>query len=201
MGFNLALLAVTEGNVLDLREPSHDADASGRILSHFSPRTNFHDLGTVPLDAGAYPPRGDVNLGVFRGGHLIATRDAALFNPTKLAPKYLRVATGRTIVLLTQQSAHDMFAYARWVDGHLVRSISVNPVGKIWESLGEPEAFEIPFWKGKRPGPADYPLPFHPLDLSDAALRAVLRLHFEGPPEDGLLDPSTVSLRAYQREH
>ncbi|HEX3930107.1 MAG TPA: hypothetical protein VHW64_05355 [Nocardioides sp.] len=65
-----------------------------------------------------------------------ATRDAHLYNPTILHPRYVKAAKGRALVLLTQRSFNDMFAHARWEDGGHVRSISVNPVGGIVEDIG-----------------------------------------------------------------
>jgi hypothetical protein len=140
-----------------------------------------------------------INVGTFEDGLLIATRDAALFNPTKLSARYLRAAGARAVVLITQQTVYDMFAYARWAQGELVRSISVNPTGRVWESIGQPEAFETPFWEGNHPVSANYPLPFHPLDMSDTALRSLLRLRVEGTPDPGLADPSQTRLRCFAR--
>jgi hypothetical protein len=68
-----------------------------------------------------------------------------------------------------------LFAYARWSHGALIRSISVNPVGKVRESTGEPELFEVPFWAGSH-AIDGYSLPFHPLDMSNAALASELNL-------------------------
>ena len=78
-----------------------------------------------------------------------------------------------------------MFAYGRWDDGVLKRSISVNPVGRVWENIGNPESFELPFWNGDHPVDGAYPLPFHPLELSDAALRSVLGLLYVGSSRPG----------------
>lgn len=200
VGFNVALLAYGGSSAhLDLSRPDMRHSRPESVVRSLFPRTEYISDGPVTLEQGGFPLRGRLNVGSFEAGTLIATRDAALFNPTKLHRRYLKFASSRTVVLITQQSVYDMFAYARWVDGTLVRSISVNPVGKVWENVGDPEPFEVPYWRGEHPVPDDYPLPFHPLDLSDAALRSVLGLHYEGPYSPGLLSPETVIMHAYRR--
>jgi hypothetical protein len=196
MGIDLALLAIADSAAPDLSRPL-TADAS-EIVHALFPRTSYVSQGPSPLDSGSLPARGDLWVGRFQGGILLSTRDAHLYNPTKLAKRYLKPALGAGVTLITQRSSNDMFAYARWTDGRLTRSISVNPIGRIWESIGPPEPWERPFWRGDRPVGGDYPLPFHPLDMSDAALRSVLRLHYEGPPEAGLIEPASVVLHVYQ---
>lgn len=101
--------------------------------------------------------------------------------------------------LFAQQTAYDMFAYGRWADGELVRSISVNPVGKVWESIGQPEPFESPFWAGERPAPDDYPLPFHPLEMAGACIEAILRVRLEGTGVPGLVWPEDIALRLFTK--
>ena len=74
-----------------------------------------------------------------------------------------------------------------------------NPVGKVCESLGEPEPFEIPFWEGRHPV-AGYPLPFHPLEMSVAALASELNLCGEGAePVPGMSQLDEVVLTRYSR--
>lgn len=200
MGFNIAVIAYTEASSrLDLRRPVLDRELTDSIVRKLFPRTTYAEHGEVSLIEGGFPERGELNVGAFEGGALIATRDAYLFNPSKLHHRYIKAATADTIVLLTQRSFYGMFAYARWVHG-MIRSISVNPVGRVWENVGTAEPFEVPFWNGDHPTEGDYPLPFHPLDMSDAALRAVLGLWYEGPPGPGLKPPEDVPLRTYRRD-
>jgi len=197
VGLNLALLVYSGGSPPDVRHPV-DRDLPG-VSSILFPRTAYVHVGRGPLDENAFPERGSFCVGAFESGLVLSTRDAYLFNPTKLDRRYLRPALGRTVTLLTQRPTYDMFAFARWEDGHLLRSISVNPVGRVWESVGQPEAFEAPFWEGRFPPPVGYPLPFHPLDMSQAALHSTLRLNAEGPPEPGLIDMSSVVVDRFER--
>jgi len=197
VGLNLALLVYSEGSLLDLGRPvDRDLADVARILF---PRTPYIHVGRAPLDECAFPERGCFTLGAFEGGLILGTRDAYLFNPTKLHQRYLKPALASTVSLVTQRSTYDMFAFARWENGQLRRSLSVNPVGQIWESVGEPEPFEAPFWSGRYPAPSGYALPFHPLEMGDAALRSLLRLHVEGPPEPELIDIATVIVDRFER--
>jgi hypothetical protein len=168
-------------------------------VSILFPRSRYENLGRGTLEQNGFPNRGDVNVGTFERGTVIATRDAVLFNPTKLHTRYLKAPLSREVVLLAQQSAYDMFAFGHWIDGQLRRSISVNPVGKVWESIGDPEAFEDPFWAGERPVGSDYPLPFHPLDMAEAAVRTFLGIHVEGQPAPGLVGPDRIQLELFGR--
>lgn len=199
MGFKIAVLAYADDLAsLDLGQPMADGAASSTIVRALFPRTTYVERGPVDLVEGGFPERGVLNVGAFKGGELVATLDAHLYNPTKLHRRYLTPAKGRTLVLLTQRSSSDMFAYARWEDGELVRSISVNPVGRVWEDIGAPEAFEAPYWRGDKAVDGDCPLPFHPLEMSDAALRSVLGVHFEGSHEPALTVPEDVRLQSWE---
>jgi hypothetical protein len=197
MGFDASLIVYCDDPPLDLRaRPASWRDAARRLVRDLYPRTRFIEHGVVSLDGGAFPDKDAINLAVFANGAIVATRRAMLFNPSKLEARFLAAAGSRTVHLLAQRSVFDMVAYARWEQGVLERSVSANPVGRVWESVGTPEPFEAPFWEGgRRPAP-DYPLPFHPLELGEAALRAVLGAWFEGRPDPGLADPSTVELLA-----
>lgn len=201
MGFNVSLLAYADDiSGLDVSRPVRDRGLAAAVVGELFPRTRYVEQGTIALDGGGFPSGGALNVGAFESGLLIATRGAHLYNPSKLHRRYLKGSRGRTVVLLTQRSSNDMFAYARWVDGGLVRSISLNPIGKVWENIGVPEPFEVPFWNGEHPAESGYPLPFHPLELSDAALRCALGLVYEGPAGPGLTSPDDVLLRAYRRQ-
>jgi hypothetical protein len=62
---------------------------------------------------------------------------------------------------------------------------SMAPGEGIVEDIGPALPFEEPFWAGQHtviptPGRPAYPLPFHPLDLGEAALRDLLGFAIEG---------------------
>jgi hypothetical protein len=98
------------------------------------------------------------------------------------------------------------FAFAVWDNGELTRSLSLDPDGGVAENVGEPFAFEAPFWAGEHPvhripgwpNQEPYPLPFHPLDLGEAALRELCGFILEGSasPED--IDAEAVGLHGFR---
>jgi hypothetical protein len=192
VGFNLAALIYT-----------HDADSAKPsatdVVSILFPRSRYENLGQGTLEQNGRPNRGEINVGTFERGTVVATRDAVLFNPTKLHPRYLQKPLSGDVVLLAQQSVYDMFAFGHWIDGQLRRSISVNPTGRVWESVGDPEEFEHPFWAGERPFGSDYPLPFHPLDMAEAAVRTVLGISAEGHPAPRHVGPDRIQLQLFRR--
>jgi hypothetical protein len=92
------------------------------------------------------------------------------------------------VYLHAMHSVVDWFAYAIWTgDGELWRSLSVSPDHGIIENLGVPLAFEAPYWAGELAPEVDddddeepYPLPFHPLELAEDALRSQFGFNYEG---------------------
>jgi hypothetical protein len=100
-------------------------------------------------------------------------------------------------------SVSDWLCFAVWENGSLVRSLSVSPDGGIVENIGEPYDFERPYWAGERPVGSTlsgdpYPLPFHPLELGEDALRALFGFILEGRPDPSDVDPYEVPLRGFR---
>ena len=97
----------------------------------------------------------------------------------------------------------DWFAYAIWTpDGQLRRALSLSPDSGIAENLGEPLPFERPYWTGEQPvdtGDPDqpYPLPFHPLEMAEDALRHLFGFNYEGLYLDDDPDLEEVTLAGY----
>ena len=85
-------------------------------------------------------------------------------------------------------STSDWLAFSAWERGDLRRSLSLSPAGGIVEDIGARYEFEAPFWAGDEPaGPTldgdPYPLPFHPLELGEAALRHLFGFVIEDIPD------------------
>jgi hypothetical protein len=104
-------------------------------------------------------------------------------------------------------SVVDWLAFAVWEDGRLIRSLSLSPDSGIIEDFGEPLPFERPYWAGNRPADVipwpdedekTYPLPFHPLDLGEDALRALCGFVQEGRPEPDDVDADTIRLHGFK---
>ncbi|MGA7400959.1 MAG: hypothetical protein WBW38_13115 [Candidatus Sulfotelmatobacter sp.] len=105
----------------------------------------------------------------------MAAREFGIDYPSKLPEPFISARDSRTVYLHAMHSVVDWFAFGKWIDGNLVRSLRLSPDDGILEDIGERLPFEEPFWSGKNPVTIDdgdeYPLPFHPLELGEAALR------------------------------
>ncbi|MFD8023221.1 DUF6928 family protein [Streptomyces lavendulae] len=84
--------------------------------------------------------------------------------------------------------------------------MSLSPDRGIMENIGEPLPFEVPYWAGTRPAEVipwpdedekPYPLPFHPLDMGEDALRALCGFIVEGRPDPGDLDADAIELHGF----
>jgi hypothetical protein len=67
-----------------------------------------------------------------------------------------------------------------------------------------PLAFEAPYWAGEHPVEPDdddddepYPLPFHPLDMAEDALRALFGFTYEGVPLEDDPDLEKITLAGF----
>jgi hypothetical protein len=141
------------------------------------------------LDGAVYPADDDTTYATSIGGvDVLCSRRLWFDHPSRLPEHLLELAAGRQILLHGMHSVVDWLAFAVWEDGALVRSLSLSPGHGIMENLGEPLEFERPYWAGERPvlpvpgwdDEEPYPLPFHPLEMGEDALRALFGFVLEG---------------------
>ena len=197
MGAKTAVLAVSDG---DPRPALRDAVGSSggaperaeALVRRVFPGYAVAAAEGSALGDAAYPADDRTYAAVLDGVELVCDCRLQMERPSEL-PAHLRaLGEGRRIVLHGMHSVVDWLGFAVWEDGELVRSLSLSPDGGIVENLGEPYDFERPYWAGEHPvepiedGP--YALPFHPLDLGEDALRALLGFVVEGRPEPGHVD-------------
>ena len=161
----------------------------------------------VLVVVAAVAPRGGLLLTILLalilrvpGLQIVVAGEVAVDRPSELASRF--IAQRGTTVLHAMHSVVDWFAFAKWNDGYLVRSLSLSPDSGILEDLGERLPFEEPFWAGQHPatdGEDEYPFQFHPLELGEAALKEFFGYQLEGPIDRSLLEPESVSLIKYKR--
>lgn len=213
MGAKTWMLVIADG---DAREALKSAPALDRDATHALAHQLFPGETLELVDEGdlswTNPPDGNLFIGCFPGVSVIAAIEFGIDYPSRLSGRFLDAAGKRNVTLHAMHSVVDWFAYAVWEQGRLIRALSLSPDSGIIENIGEPLPFERPFWAeehrvdGSGEGddddedPADaYPLPFHPLELGEAALRDRFGYQLEGTIDDTLLDPFSVKLLHFKR--
>ncbi|MFI5835838.1 DUF6928 family protein [Micromonospora sp. NPDC051300] len=208
MGAKTALLAFTDG---DIRPALRGAKRSERAEAEASVRRVHPGYVVEPADDntlldGTYPPDDLMYATVLAGAELLCDRRLVLDRPSQLPEHLRRAGAGRRIIMHGMHSVVDWLGFAVWEDGVLIRSLSLSPDGGIQESIGEPYDFELPYWAGEHPvepvpgwhNQDPYPLPFHPLDLGEEALRALFGFIIEGLPSPDDIDADSVHLHGFR---
>jgi hypothetical protein len=198
LGAKTALLAyAAEDPVESLRlavEP--DPAATLALVAATHPGWSGTASSASTLDEGCYPEQGTLYAGSFPGIDVLCDRDVMNYRPSEFPGRYLDVAAGRRVMLHAMHSVSDSLTYAVWEHGALLRSLVISPAG-IAENIGTPLPFEEPYWAGERPVGDGYSLPFHPLDLGNDALRALLGFILEGRTQATDIDAGAVRLTGF----
>jgi hypothetical protein len=185
------------------KRPALDRDATARAAAALFPKNKLEPLGDGDL-SNTSPPDDELCVGCFPGVSIVAAKEFGIDYPSKLLPRFLERGRHGTITLHAMHSVVDWFAFAIWSNGRLTRSLSLSPDSGILEDIGPKLPFEEPYWSGKRPAAEDpeeeeYPFPFHPLELGEAALANLFGYQLEGMIDPSLLEPETIPLVRYQR--
>jgi hypothetical protein len=208
MGAKTGLLAFADGDIRPALAAGTRPDraTTEALVRQAHPGCLVDAAGDSTLIDSVYPPDDITYATSLPGLDLFCARQFMVDQPSAL-PEHLReMAAGRRIVQHSMHSVVDSLAFAVWEDGTLVRSLSLSPDGGILEDIGEPYEFELPFWAGEHPvelapdrgAQEPYPLPFHPLELGEEALRALFGFVMEGGPQPGDLDSGTVPMQGFQ---
>lgn len=207
MGAKTWMLAYVEGKADEIlkTQPQLDRLAAAQVANRLFPSDRLEPIedGTLSYTC---PPDDQVYVGCFPGLTIVAAAEFALDHPSQLPVRFLDEAQGRTVYLHAMHSVVDWFAYAVWEDGRLVRSLSLSPDSGVLEDLGQRSAFEEPYWSGDHPvfedgddSDDDYPFPFHPLDLGEAALLDLFGYQLEGMIDSFRVDPEEIPLACFKR--
>ncbi|MEV4481442.1 DUF6928 family protein [Micromonospora coxensis] len=208
MGAKTALLAYADG---DIRTTLRGATRSDRaeteaLVRRIHPGYAVEPAEDTTLLDGAYPSDDLTYATVLPGVELYCDRRLVLDRPSELPEHLRRAGAGRRIVVHGMHSVVDWLGFAVWEDGALIRSLSLSPDGGIQENIGDPYDFELPYWAGEHrvepvpgwPNQDPYPLPFHPLDLGEEALRALFGFTIEGMPAPDGIDADAVHLHGFR---
>lgn len=198
MGAKTWMLAYVEGDAPDILKssPELDRDAADDLARRLFPNDKLDTSMDGSLDFTC-PPENEVYVGCFPGVSIIAASEFGVDYPSRLPADYLDAADGRKVYLHAMHSVVDWFAYAIWEKRRLVRSLSLSPDSGILEDQGVPRPFEEPYWGGHHALDESYPLPFHPLELGEAALLDLFGYQLEGEIQD--VEPWEIPLVGFKR--
>jgi hypothetical protein len=205
MGAKTWMLVYADGDAREAlqRRPQIDRDATLSLTETLFPTERLELLGDGDL-SHTCPPDNEICIGCFPGISIVAAKEFGIDYPSRLLPRFIKAGQGGTVTLHAMHSVVDWFAYARWTNGRLIRSLSLSPDSGVLEDIGPKLAFEEPYWSGGRPAVDDeesdgYSFPFHPLALGEAALANLFGYQIEGMIDTQLLEPETIPLVRYVR--
>lgn len=206
MGAKTWMLVLADANARDAlaAKPPLDREATQRLVETLFPGEKLEPIGDGDLSYTC-PPDNEVHLGCFPGVSVIAAKEFGIDYPSKLAPRFIAAGGKGTATLHAMHSAVDWFAYATWMNGKLMRSLSLSPDSGIIEDIGTRLPFEEPYWSGEHPAvdseeeEDSYPFQFHPLELGEATLKDQFGYQLEGYVDASLLEPESIPLVRYKR--
>jgi|SRR5215469_10354622 len=182
--------------------PQLDHDATLHLAKTLFPKDKLERIGEGDLSYTC-PPDDEIHMGCFPRVSIVAAKEFGIDYPSRLPAPFISSGVSSTIYLHAMHSVVDWFAFAQWINGELVRSLSLSPGSGILEDIGQRLPFEEPFWSGQNPivdpDVVAYPFPFHPLELGEAALKEFFGYQLEGFIDPALLEPETIPLIKYKR--
>ncbi|GAA0921446.1 DUF6928 family protein [Virgisporangium aurantiacum] len=182
MGVKVGILAFGDDIPVRLRGgPVADEDRTLEFVRRVHPGYVVEPIEGCALKYATYPPDDVVFASSSAGLDIVCDQRLTLVQPSTLSGHLCRIGDGRRMAVLGMHSVTDWLSYGTWSDGVLVRSLNLTPDSGIIESVGEPLPFEAPYWAGGHPVEDPYPLPFHPLDLGQTALRHLFGFATDGP--------------------
>jgi len=201
MGTHNWMLVYADGNPKEAlsRHPTLDREATLKFAQRLFPNETLtpgkdSDLGYTCANDD------ELVIGCFPGVAIVSTLDLALDKPSTLPPRFIEAGARGSIWLHNMHSGSDYFSFAQWTNGKLDRSFSISHDSGIVEDIGQRLPFEEPYWAGEHPMDADdYPYPFHPLDMADAALKALFGYTLLSEPDTDGINPVTIPLMCFER--
>ncbi|WP_227816278.1 DUF6928 family protein [Nitrogeniibacter aestuarii] len=206
MGAKTWMLVLADSNPREAlaAKPQLDREETSTLAAALFPGEKLEPLGEGDLSFTC-PPDGELHIGCFPGVSVVAAKEFGIDYPSRLPAHFIAAGGHGVVTLHAMHSVVDWFAYAVWADGKLVRSLSLSPDSGVMEDIGPRLPFEEPYWFGAYPAvdddeaPEAYPLPFHPLDLGEAALKDRFGYQLEGFVDPSLLAPESIPLVRYKR--
>lgn len=206
MGAKTWMLVYSKGNPADILKsnPVLDQAATSEFAKKLFSSEKITPSGDGDLSFTC-PAKDGLVVGCFPGLILIAAPEFGIDLPSRLPAKFINACPGHTVYLHAMHSTVDWFAYAIWKDGKLQRSLSLSPDSGILENTGDRLPFEEAYWNGEHPAfdseeDDDYPFPFHPLELGEAALLSLFGYQLEGKIDPSHVEPEKIPLMQFNRK-
>jgi hypothetical protein len=209
MGARTGLLAFADRDIpAALRAIERpDIEATADLVRRVYPGCTVEHAEPGTLVDVVYPPDGMVYAAATSGLDILCDRDFTTSSSSRLPPHLTDLSTGRRTIMHTMHSGIDYLGFAVWEEGDLIRALAMSPGAGVLENIGEPFEFERPYWAGAHPVEPDperdaddeaYPLPFHPLELGEVALRAFFGFVIEDASRPQDIDPDLVPLHGFR---
>src|SRR5579862_5605070 len=116
-----------------LRGGQLNREATLQLAKSLFPKDKLAPIGDGDLSYTC-PPDDELHAGCFPGVSVVAAKEFGIDYPSKLPVSFIR--GHGTVYLHAMHSVVDWFAFAKWNNGHLVRSLSLSPESGILEDIG-----------------------------------------------------------------
>lgn len=212
----MSLLIYSDGDVAEHLKKNQilDRAATDKLVDKLFPKEKVVSTKDGNL-FDTYRNTKEIFAGCFEGVSIISAREFEIEKPSKIDRRFLEIAEDKFVYLLVMQDTVDWLTLAKWERGKLVRALSVAPDSGVTEDLGDKFFFETAYWEGKHPvtdpdeeTEAVYPLPFHPIDMGEEALKTLFGYQLaayvyqvESLIDEGLVNPKNISLVGYKRKN
>lgn len=183
--------------------PELDREASASLAGKLLPGLTLKEKEDGCLGA-LNPGKREIFVGVYGDLKVVAHGDLSGDCPSRTGARWCDPELGENAYVHATHSVVDWCAFALWKKGDLVRALSVSADGGVHEDVGTRLPFEAPFWDGAHAiddgdDEGEFrQLPFHPIELSDAALLEMLGFQFEGSPDDWACNPIHVPMMNFE---
>jgi hypothetical protein len=183
--------------------PKPDLEKTVSLLNRLFPNENLEKIDDGDLSFTC--PRDDmIYAGCFDGISVVAAKEFGIDYPSKVNRRFISESPFKNAYIHAMHSVVDWFAFAKWEDGELTRSLSLSPDSGIIEDIGEKLDFEASYWDGLHPAvdpdeEDEYPFKFHPLELGEEVLKEFFGYQLEGFANEELIEPENITLFGFKR--
>lgn len=182
-----------------------DRDATTALVRQLFPGERLQLLSDGDLSFTC-PPDDEIVVASYPNLVVVAAKEFGIDHPSKLPSRFIEAFSDGLLYLHAMHSAVDWLAFAKWSKGTLQRSLSLSPESGILEDVGSRFPFEVPYWAGSHPAldpsedDAEYPFPFNPLELGEAALQEFFGYQLEGIVDPYQIEPERIPLMRFRRK-